>query len=190
LKEIATAFGLAMTKNQMKLAIIAVMVLLIGGLAYAKKDKAAEKAGKECKKEAAAEVKKCKAKTEKEAEKAGKECKKEAEKARKESAGKAEEAGAAGEKKESFFDKLLGRGKDHQQQLKALDVKAAKTKVKSDEKIAAQEKELAEAKAANDTEKAAKIEKKIAKEKEKLEKEMKKIEDKSAKIKAEAAKKE
>jgi hypothetical protein len=166
-------------KNQKKLAIVAVMVLFICGAAYAKKDKSAEKAGKECKKEAATEVKKSKAKAEKEAEKA-----------QKESEGKAKEAGAAGEKKESFFDKLLGRGKDHQQQLKALDEKATKTKAKSAEKNAALEKELAEAKAANDTEKAAKIEKKIAKEKEKLEKEMKKIEDKRAKIKAEMAKKE
>jgi hypothetical protein len=177
-KFLPTIYKEIVMKNQMNLVIVAVMVLLIGGAAYAKKDKAVVKAGKECKKEAA-EVKKCKAKAEKEAEKAGQQCKKEAE--------AAEEAGASGEKKESFIDKLLGRGKDHKQQLKALDEKAAKKKTKSAEKIAALEKELAEAKAANDTEKAAKIEKKITREKEKLEKEMKKIEEKRAKIKAEMA---
>jgi hypothetical protein len=115
---------------------------------------------------------------------AGKECKgKEAKKAE----CKAKDANTPSEKKECPFKKTFD--KDHQQQLKALDEKAAKTKAKGDEKIASLEKELAEAKVANDTKKAEKIEKKIADTKAKLEKDMKKIEAKRAKIEAEAAKK-
>jgi hypothetical protein len=93
-----------------------------------------------------------------------------------------------GEKKESWFKRHFGRGKDHQQQLKALDDKAAKVQAKNTERTAALEKELAAAKAANDTEKAGKLEKKLVQTKQNSDAELKKIEAKRTKIQEEMAK--
>ena len=95
---------------------------------------------------------------------------------------------AEGKKSESKKPYGFAWGKDHKQQLKALDEKAAKTEAKNKENIVAVENELAAAKAANDADKAAKLEKKIAKAKENAEKDMKKTETKRSKIEAEMAK--
>jgi hypothetical protein len=103
---------------------------------------------------------------------------------------KVKDVNTMGEQKKSEHKKHFGFawGKDHQQQLKALDEKAAKVQAKDKEKTAALEKELAAAQTANDKEKAGKLEKKLARTKQSSEAEMKKIEAKRAKIQAEMAK--
>jgi hypothetical protein len=176
-------------KNLIKFVLIAAIVSLISNAAYAKKDNVGKKADNKCQKaeaaaskqteDAAKEVKECKGKAEEKAEKAGKKCQ-----------DKVKDANTTGETKKSEPKKpcAFALGKDHQQQLKALDERAARVDVKSKEKIAALEKELAAANASNDTKKAEKLEKKLTRVKQKAEDEMKNIEAKRAKIKAEMEK--
>jgi hypothetical protein len=162
------------------------MVSFIGGAAYAKKDDGS-KADKEKQKMTDAASKQNED-AEKEAKEAKGKAEKKAEKAKKETEGKVKDANAVAGEKKSEAKKPFGFawGKDHKQQLKALDEKATKVDAKNKEKVAALEKELADAKAANDAEKAATLEKKLAGLKENAAKDMKKIEDKRAKIKAAA----
>ena len=105
-------------------------------------------------------------------------------KAKDENAKKVSDANDDGRKKFLGF----AWGKSHAQQLKALDEKAAKTETKNQEKIAGLEKELADAKAANDTSKVEKLEKKLAGARQNAEENRKKIELEREKIKSKMAK--
>lgn len=106
------------------------------------------------------------------ADKKGKEVKGKAEKVKKDAAKKVSDANEAGRKKFLGFS----YGKSHAEQLKALDEKAAKNAARSQEKIAGLEKEVADARTANDTKKVTKLENKIEKARETAAQENKKIE--------------
>lgn len=172
-------------KSLVRFVMVAVAVSLISGTAYAKKDNDIKKADKEKQKAADAAVKQSDD-AKKEAKEAKNKAEKKTEKAKKEAEGKVKDANSAAEEKKSKAKKPFGFawGRDHKQQLKALDKKAVKADAKNKEKIAALEKDIADAKAANDAEKTAKLEKELASAKENAEKGMKKIEEKRAKIKA------
>ena len=174
-------------KNLIKFVLIAVVGLLISSAAYAKNDNEGKKADKENQKAAAAASKQTK-EAAKEAKMEKGKAEEKAAKARKEHEDKVKDANAVGGKKESWHKRFFGRGKDHQQQLKALDEKAVKIQARNTERTAALEKELAAAKAANDTEKAGKLEKKLTRTKQTSEAELKKIETKRAKIQEEMVK--
>ncbi len=175
-------------KNLIKFVTLGVVILLISSAAYAKKDNDGKKADKE-KQKASDAASKQKQDVAKEAKKDRAEEK--AEKAGRESEDKVKDVNAAGEKKKPESKKLFGFawGKNHQQQLKALDEKAAKAEAKNKEKIAALEKELAAAQAANNKEETEKLEKKLAQTKQTSEEQMKKIEAERTKIKAKMEKK-
>jgi hypothetical protein len=109
---------------------------------------------------------------------------------RRDSDDRVKDANAAGDVNKTGQKTFLGFkwGKDHQQQLKALDEKSAGTDARYKEKIGALEKELAAAKTANDTKQVEKLEKRIAGTKQIYEEQMKKLEAKRAEIQAEMAK--
>jgi hypothetical protein len=176
-------------KNLIKLVMIAVVGLLISSAAYAGKGDGERKADRESQKAAAAASKQTQD-TAKEAKEDKGKAEEKAAKVRKEHEDKVKDANAMGEKKKSEHRRWFGfgRGKDHQQQLKALDEKSVKVQAKNTEKIAALEKELASAQAAKDMKKAEKLEKKLAHAKQKAEDEMKKNEAKRTKIQEEMAK--
>ena len=181
-------------KNLMKLVMVTVAVLLISGSAYAKKDNDLKKAGKTQNQMSDAASKQGQDAS-KEAKEEKSKAEEKAKKGKKEVEGKSKDvkdANSAAEKKQSESKNLFGFawGKDHQQQLKALDEKTARTDASDKSKIAALEKELSGAQAANDAKKAEKLEKKLVQAKQKSADEMKKIEAKRAKIQTDMAKEE
>ncbi len=113
-----------------------------------------------------------------------------ADRVRRDSEDRVKDANTIGDKKKTGQKKFLGFrwGKDHQQQLKALDEKSARTDAQYKGKIGVLEKELAAAKDANDTKKVEKLEKKITSTKQTSEEKKKQIEAKRAEIQAEMAK--
>jgi hypothetical protein len=174
-------------KNIVKFVMIVVAVSLISSAAYAEKGDEGRKPDKE--KTAAVDSKQAQDAA-KEAKDVNDKAAQKADRAGKEVKDKAKDANTAGAKKKTGQKEFLGFkwGKDYQQQLKALDVKSARTDAKYKEKIGALEKKLAAALDANDTKKVQKLEKKIARTKNTSEKKMKKIEAKRDKIQAEMAK--
>ncbi|MBN1973531.1 MAG: hypothetical protein JW787_07820 [Sedimentisphaerales bacterium] len=166
-------------KSIMRFMIIASAVLLICNTVYAKKGNSGKGGGNQ-KSEVQAP------KQSKEKPDAGKNQEVKAAKTKKET----EKAAAV--KKESGQKKIFGfaYGKNHQQQLKALDKKTAKAESNKNKKIASLEKRLSAAKTANDTQKIAQLEKQIADTNQKFADDNKKIEDKRTKIKTEIIKNE
>lgn len=163
-------------KDCMKLAIIGLMLLLIGSTAYAKKEKGWNKTDKEIKKAAvkSAEKKEVK-KTEKKIKgEAGKKIQKAEKKHTEET----------GEENKAWHENLFGfmKGKDHKQQLEALDKKAVQLEAKYTKKISSLEDKLATAQEADDTKKAEKLEKQIAKTKKDYEKKLNNMETSRNKI--------
>ncbi len=185
-------------KKMVKFMMIALSILLISSVTYAKKGDAVKNADKQSKatvesaskqtSEATKEVKGKAEKASKNAE-ATKEAKVKAEKAGKETAVTVTDPNAVGVEKKSWKNMFgLMKGKNHQQQMAALDKQAAKSAAKDSANIAALEKDLAAAKAANDTKKVESLQKKLDLTKQQASKDAAKTAAKRTEIQAEIEK--